>query len=106
MSKDTKKIIERIEALELEKARLLKLRKEEIFSILQKYQGLTLDNNLLAGLAIYASDKANQGSDLLKELETLGRKNRISKSLRPAANNANQAPRKEASSIAAETSNS
>ncbi len=72
MSKDTSRILEKIKALEEEKARLLPLRIEEIVNVLQANNGLTLDNRLLAGLAIYANKPANAASSLLKELIQLG----------------------------------
>ena len=72
MSKDTSRILEKIKALEEEKARLLPLRIEEIVNVLQSNGGLTLDNRLLAGLAIYANNPANAASGLLMELMRLG----------------------------------
>ena len=72
MSKDTSRILEKIRALEEEKARLLPLRIEEIVNVLQSNGGLTLDNRLLAGLAIYANNPANVTSGLLMELIRLG----------------------------------
>jgi hypothetical protein len=74
MSKDTNKILEKIKALEVEKARLLPLRKEEILKVLENNNGLVIDNRLLAGLAIYAANPANAGSNLLRELSELGKK--------------------------------
>ena len=72
MSKDTSRILEKIKALEEEKARLLPLRIEEIVNVLQSNGGLTLDNRLLAGLAIYANNPVNAASGLLMELMKLG----------------------------------
>ena len=72
MSKDTSRILEKIKALEEEKARLLPLRIEEIVNVLQSNGGLTLDNRLLAGLAIYANNPVNAASSLLMELMRLG----------------------------------
>ena len=72
MSKDTSRILEKIKALEEEKARLLPLRIEEIVNVLQSNGGLTLDNRLLAGLAIYANNPVNAAPSLLKELIQLG----------------------------------
>jgi hypothetical protein len=72
MSKDTSRILEKIKALEEEKARLLPLRIEEIVKVLQSNNGLTLDNRLLAGLAIYANNPVNAASGLLMELMKLG----------------------------------
>ena len=72
MSKDTSRILEKIKALEEEKARLLPLRIEEIVKVLQSNGGLTLDNRLLAGLAIYANNPVNATSGLLMELMKLG----------------------------------
>ena len=74
MNKQTNRILEKIKILEAEKARLLPLRKEEIFSVLEVSGGLTLDNRLLAGLAMYASNPANSNSSLLRELSELGKK--------------------------------
>jgi len=74
MSKSTRKILEKIIELEAEKSRLLPLRKEEIFNVLETSGGLTLDNRLLAGLAIYVSDPKNKESNFLKELKELGKK--------------------------------
>jgi hypothetical protein len=72
MSKETSRILEKIKALEDEKARLLPLRIEEIVNVLQSNDGLTLDNRLLAGLAVYANNPANASSSLLMELIRLG----------------------------------
>ena len=72
MNKDTSKILEKIRALEEEKAKLLPYRIEEIVNVLQSNGGLTLDNRLLAGLAIYANNPVNAASSLLKELMQLG----------------------------------
>ena len=72
-NKATNKILEKIKALEIEKAKLMPLRKEEIFNVLENNGGLTLDNKLLAGLAIYAANPKNRESNLLRELSELGR---------------------------------
>lgn len=69
---NTKKILEKIQALEIERAKLLSLRKEEIWNVLEASGGLTLDNKLLAGLAIHVSNPANSNSKLTKELKALG----------------------------------
>lgn len=86
----TKKILEKIQALEKERAKLLPLRKEEIWSVLEASGGLTLDNRLLAGLAIYASNPANKDSTLLKELKELGTKKIPSNRNRKAVKNHSQ----------------
>lgn len=74
MSQNTTRILERIKALEKEQEKLLPLRKEEIFNVLQAAGGLTLDNKLLAGLAVYVSDSANHSSEFLRELSELGKR--------------------------------
>lgn len=66
MSKNTTRILQKIKELEAEKARLLPLRKEEIFNVLHTAGGLALDNNLLAGLAVYASNPENADSNFLR----------------------------------------
>ena len=86
------KILEKIKALEIEKAKLLPLRKEEIFNVLEASGGLTLDNRLLAGLAIYASNPANNNSKLLNELVTLGRAKIPSSRSRGGASKTNTIP--------------
>ncbi len=68
---NTKKILEKIKALEIERSKLLTLRKDEIWNVLEASGGLTLDNKLLAGLAIYAGNPANTNSGFLKELMAL-----------------------------------
>jgi hypothetical protein len=73
MSKNVSKILEKIQALEIEREKLLPLRKEEILKILEHNNGLILDNQLLAGLAIYAANPSNAGSNLLRELSQLGK---------------------------------
>ena len=90
MNSNAKRILEKIKALELEKAKLLPLRKEEIWNVLEASGGLTLDNRLLAGLAIYASNPANKDSTLLKELQEIGTKKIPSNRNRKAAKNQNQ----------------
>ena len=62
----------KIKELEEQKAKLLLLRKEEIFNVLEKAGGLALDNRLLAGLAVYASEDGNNSNTFLKELYNLG----------------------------------
>jgi hypothetical protein len=84
VSKETSRILEKIKALEEEKARLLPLRKEEIFNVLQSNGGLTLDNKLLAGLAIHAANPANATSNILRELTMLGQTKMPSKGNREA----------------------
>ena len=88
---NTKRILERIQALEKERAKLLLLRKEEIWNVLEASEGLTLDNRLLAGLALYASNPANKDSALLRELRELGTKKTPSSRNRKAIKNQNQA---------------
>ncbi len=92
MSKDTSRILEKIKALEEEKARLLPLRTEEIVNVLQSNGGLTLDNRLLAGLAIYASNPTNAASSLLMELMQLGQTKIPSNKLRNSATARNKNP--------------
>jgi hypothetical protein len=82
MSKNTDRTIERLRILESEVAKLISLRKEEIFKVLELSGGLTLDNRLLAGLAAYASDPANRNSGFLKELMEIGKKKIPSKRFR------------------------
>ena len=90
MNKQTNKILEKIKALEIEKAKLLRLRKEEIFTVLENSGGLTLDNKLLAGLAIYAADPKNKESNFLRELTELGKTKIPSNRSRGAAAKANK----------------
>ena len=92
MGKDTSRILEKIKALEEEKARLLPYRIEEIVNVLQSNGGLTLDNRLLAGLAIYASNPANAASSLLMELKSLGQQKIPSNKLRNSAASRNKNP--------------
>lgn len=87
---NTRKILEKIQALEKERAKLLSLRKEEIWNVLEASGGLTLDNRLLAGLAMYASNPDNKDSTLLKELKELGTKKIPSNRNRKAVKNHNQ----------------
>ncbi len=62
----------KIKELEEQKAKLLLLRKEEIFNVLEKAGGLALDNRLLAGLAVYALEEGGESNAFLKELYNLG----------------------------------
>lgn len=62
----------KIKELEEQKAKLLLLRKEEIFNVLEKAGGLALDNRLLAGLAVYALEEDGASNAFLKELYDLG----------------------------------
>lgn len=68
---ETARILEKIKSLEAEKERLMQLRKEEVFKLLQTYGGLALDNRLLVGLAICAANPSNNQSSFLKELREL-----------------------------------
>lgn len=52
VANNTKKILEKIKALEIERSKLLTLRKDEIWNVLEASGGLTLDNKLLAGLSL------------------------------------------------------
>ena len=69
---NTHSINAKIKELEEQKAKLLLLRKEEIFNVLEKSGGLALDNRLLAGLAVYALEKDSNSNTFLKELYDLG----------------------------------
>lgn len=69
-----KDIQAQINELEKKREALLMLRKEEIFEVLNYSGGLTLDNKLIAGLAVYASNPSNTNSPFLRELEQLGKK--------------------------------
>jgi len=91
MNEQTNKILEKIKALEIERAKLLPLRKEEIFNVLEHCNGLTLDNKLLAGLAIYAANPANSDSNLLRELAELGKTKIPSRRNRASVKKANKA---------------
>ena len=91
MSKNTTRILARIKALELERMKLLPLRKEEIFNVLDAAGGIALDNRLLAGLAIYAANPDNAGSKLLRELSELGQKKIPSRRVRTNAQTKNTA---------------
>lgn len=64
----------KIKKLEEEKAKLLPLRKEEIFNVLQAAGGLGLDNSLIAGLSVYASSEEGKKSQFLKDMVKLGKK--------------------------------
>ncbi len=90
MNKDTEKILQRIKLLEGEKTKLLNLRKEEIFNVLQLSGGLALDNRLLSGLAIYAANFANYKSDFLEELRNLGQSKAPSRKNRNIVKTTNQ----------------
>lgn len=79
MKNNSTRILEKIKMLEAEKAKLLQLRKEEIFNVLDNSGGLTLDNRLLTGLAVYAGNPANADSNLLRELFAIGQKKPPSK---------------------------
>lgn len=96
------RILEKIKTLEAEKAKLLKLRKEEIFNVLDSSGGLTLDNRLLTGLAIYASNPANADSSLLKELFAIGQKQTPSKRNRNVNSKADQGDNLGKDSVCAE----
>ena len=82
MSNTTTRILARIRALEIEREKLLPLRKEEIFNVLKAAGGLALDNRLLAGLAIYASNPENINSNFMSELIELGQKKIPSRGIR------------------------
>ena len=64
----------KIAKLEEEKARLIPLRKEEIFNVLEASGGMALDNSLLAGLAMYANSEEGKKSTFLQELSALGKR--------------------------------
>lgn len=89
MSKGTSRILEKIKALEEEKASLLPKRIEEVVNVLQSNGGLTLDDRLLAGLAIYANNLANATSGLIMELMKLGQTKIPSNKLRGGATSSN-----------------
>lgn len=68
-----KDIQAKIAKLEEERARLMPLRKEEIYRVLEASGGLALDNKVLAGFAVYANSEAAKKGDLLAELAKLGK---------------------------------
>ncbi len=68
MSVDIKEILEAEQHLE----NLLSKKKDEIFDILKSCGGITLSNELLAGLALYAANPSNKNSSFLQELSDLG----------------------------------
>ena len=74
MTKDTNKILAKIRALEEEKAKLIPLRKEEIWGVLVDSGGLTIDNRLLAGLAVYANENSGREDSFLENLRVIGSK--------------------------------
>lgn len=97
--KNTSKTMERLRILESEVAKLISLRKEEIFKVLELSGGLTLDNRLLAGLAAYASDPANSNSSLIKELMEIGKNKIPSKGIRCVASESNKRIHQESSEL-------
>jgi len=70
---NTKDIQARIQKLEAEKAKLISMRKEEIFKILEVTGGMVVDNALLAGLFVYANSEEAKNSQLLRELAKVGK---------------------------------
>ncbi len=72
-----KTIEERIKQLEQEKAQLVQERSQEISNIIIKYGGIGLDNRLLAGFTIFATDEVNQNSEFLKKILELGKEIKI-----------------------------
>lgn len=72
-----KTIEERIKQLEHQKAQLVQERSQQISNIIIKYGGIGLDNRLLAGFTIFATDKVNKNSEFLKKILELGKEIKI-----------------------------
>jgi hypothetical protein len=75
------KIIEkRIKQLEQQKAQLVHERSQEIANIIIKYGGIGLDDRLLAGFTIFATDEANKNSEFLNQILGLAKETKIPRS--------------------------
>lgn len=72
-----KTIEERIKQLEQQKVQLMQERSQEISNIIIKYGGIGLDDRLLAGFTIFATNEANKNSDFLKQILELGKELKI-----------------------------
>ena len=66
-------IQERIKSLEEQKDKLIKARKEEIAETVLKAGGVGIDNRLLAGFTAYASMPENKDSEILKQMQEVGK---------------------------------
>jgi hypothetical protein len=73
MSSRTTTILEKIKTAEAAIEKLIPLRKEEIYNVLHAAGGITLDNQLLAGIALFAANPSNKDSTFLRELRELGK---------------------------------
>ena len=102
---NTHSINAKIKELEEQKAKLLLLRKEEIFNVLEKSGGLALDNRLLAGLAVYALEEDGESNTFLKELYNLGERKIPSKRRKGAKDKSSSKALKESNSSNAISAN-
>lgn len=75
-----KTIEERIKQLEQQKVQLVQERSKEISNIIIKYGGIGLDDRLLAGFAIFATNEVNKNSDFLVQILELGKELKIPRS--------------------------
>lgn len=66
-------ILAKIQNLEKQKEEIIKSRLEEIGEIILKTGGVALDNRIIAGFCVFASDKKNEDSPILKKLLELGK---------------------------------
>lgn len=75
-----KTIEERIKQLEQQKAQLVQERSQKISNIIIKYGGIGLDDRLLAGFTIFATDEANKNSEFLNQILELAKETKIPRS--------------------------
>lgn len=74
MTNKMNKILEKLRSCEKEFEKLLPQRKEEIFKVLESSGGITIENELLAGLATYINLEEGKNCEFLDKLRNLGSK--------------------------------
>lgn len=80
MSESSNTIIDKIKKLEGEHAKLLSMRKNEIFEVIKENGGVGIDNKLLAGFIIYALLPENKGDEFVLKMKEVGEKARFPRS--------------------------
>jgi hypothetical protein len=67
-------ILEKINQTELRIKELVKKRNKELLDIINRFNAISIDNNLLSGFIVFALNPDNKDHPILKEFKELGRR--------------------------------
>ena len=82
MTKSNISTIEKIAQVELKIKQLIGLRKQELLNVISRFNGLSIDNDLLAGFIIFALDAKNKNHAILKEFRDMNKRAKIPSQLK------------------------